>query len=86
MKKIIVSLIITFSTIIVFIACNTVAISGRQQLNIIPESTMNATSFQQYDEFIKTHPLSKDKKNTALVKKVGVNIQHAVERYFKEKI
>ena len=81
----IVSLIISFASITVFSACNTVAISGRQQLNIIPDATMNATSFQQYDEFIKTHPLSKDKKNTALVKKVGNNIRNAVERYFKEK-
>lgn len=85
MKKNIVSLILYFSVLTSFIACNTVAISGRQQLNIIPESTMNATSFQQYDEFIKTHPLSKNKKNSALVKKVGLNIQHAVERYFEEK-
>ncbi len=78
-------IIVVIITLVAFIACNTVAISGRQQLNLIPDATMNATSFQQYDEFLKTHPISKDKKNTALVKKVGKNIQHAVEHYFKER-
>jgi predicted Zn-dependent protease len=65
--------------------CTTVPITGRKQLNIIPASQINALSFQQYDEFLKSNKLSSDAQATALVKKVGLNIKNAVERYFAEK-
>lgn len=63
-------------------ACSTVAISGRKQLNIIPDSEMLAMSFQQYDAFLAENPLSQDAEQTARVKRVGANIQKAVEAYF----
>jgi predicted Zn-dependent protease len=66
------------------IACSTVPVTGRRQLNIIPESELNAMSFSQYDEFIKGHKLSTDTKQTALVKRVGEKIQHAVEQYMAD--
>lgn len=62
--------------------CSTVPITGRSQLNLIPASEINALSFQQYDEFLKTNKLSTDAEKTAMVKRVGVNIQRAVEDYF----
>jgi predicted Zn-dependent protease len=65
-------------------ACSTVPITGRSQLNIIPSSTMLSMSFQQYDEFLKSHKLSNDQQQTQMVKQVGRRIQHAVERYFRE--
>jgi len=65
--------------------CNTVPITGRKQLNIIPAAQINSLSFQQYDEFLKSNKLSNDAQATALVKKVGLNIKGAVERYFAEK-
>lgn len=73
-------LIFTFVTI----SCSTVAITGRKQLNIIPDSEMLSMSFQQYDEFIKTNKLSADANNTNMVKHAGSNIQNAVQRYFAE--
>jgi len=79
--KIFISIII-FS--IIGISCSTVAITGRKQLNIIPDSEMLSMSFQQYDEFIKTNKLSADKNNTNMVKRAGSNIQNAVQRYFAE--
>jgi predicted Zn-dependent protease len=63
-------------------ACSTVPITGRSQLNLIPGSSMMSMSLQQYDEFLKEHKLSTDLEQTATVKRVGANIQHAVERYF----
>src|SRR3989304_7597562 len=74
--------IIIFS--IIGISCSTVAITGRKQLNIIPDSEMLSMSFQQYDEFIKTNKLSADKNNTNMIKRAGSNIQNAVQRYFAE--
>ena len=67
--------IIIFS--IIGISCSTVAITGRKQLNIIPDSEMLSMSFQQYDEFIKTNKLSADKNNTNMIKRAGSNIQNA---------
>src|SRR3989337_3483052 len=66
------------------ISCSTVAITGRKQLNIIPNSEMLSMSFHQYDEFIKTNKLSADVNNTNMVKRAGSNIQNAVQRYFAE--
>ncbi|OGU58239.1 MAG: peptidase M48 [Ignavibacteria bacterium RIFOXYB2_FULL_35_12] len=74
--------IIIFS--IIGISCSTVAITGRKQLNIIPDSEMLSMSFQQYDEFIKTNKLSANVNNTNMVKRAGSNIQNAVQRYFAE--
>lgn len=64
--------------------CSTVPITGRSQLNLIPASEINALSFQQYDEFLKNNKLSTDAEKTAMVKRVGVNIQRAVETYFAQ--
>ncbi|MBS4035230.1 MAG: M48 family metallopeptidase [Ignavibacterium sp.] len=64
--------------------CSTVPITGRSQLNLIPASEINALSFQQYDEFLRTSKLSTDAEKSAMVRRVGVNIQRAVETYFAQ--
>ncbi len=66
------------------VSCSSVPLTGRKQLNIIPNSEMLSMSFQQYNEFIKTNKLSSDLNNNALVKKVGFNVQNAVQRYFSD--
>lgn len=70
---------------ILIIACATVPVTGRRQLNLIPGSQLNAMSFSQYDEFIKSHKLSTDTQQTEMVKRVGKRIQGAVERYFADR-
>jgi len=69
----------------IFPACATVPLSGRSQLDLIPQQTMLSTSFTQYDEFLKQNKKSPDKQKTEQVKKVGRRIQAAVEDYFREK-
>lgn len=69
----------------IIVACSTVAITGRKQLNIIPDSQMLSMSYQEYNDFINSNKLSTDKQNTALIKKVGAKIQTAVENYFAQK-
>jgi len=66
-------------------SCATVPITGRRQLSLVPASQMMATSYQQYDEFIKTNKLSTDARQTALVRDVGRRVQGAVERYFTQR-
>jgi len=79
-------LVLTVPIILILaIACSTVPITGRKQLSIIPESQINAMSFSQYDQFIAEHKLSDNQEQTAMVKRIGLNIQRAVEQYFAEK-
>ena len=63
--------------LLIIVACSTVPLTGRKQLNLIPANTMLSMSFQQYDDFLKQNKVSADKKNTELVKRVGGKIQKA---------
>jgi predicted Zn-dependent protease len=66
-------------------ACSTVAVTGRKQLNLIPQSTMLSMSSQQYGEFLNANKLSTNQEQTQTVKRVGVKIQKAVEQYFADR-
>ncbi len=69
---------------IFLISCSTVPITGRRQLRMIPSDQMLATSFQQYDSFIKENKVIKKGKKAAMVQNVGRRIQTAVETYFAD--
>ncbi len=71
--------------ILASVSCSTVELTGRKQLNLIPETEMIAMSFSQYDEFLKSHERSRDTEAVAMVKRVGGRIAQAVEEYFREK-
>jgi len=64
--------------------CGSVPVTGRKQMLLVSDQEVLTLSLQQYDEFIKSAPLSTDKANTALVQKVGRNIANAVETYMKQ--
>ncbi len=71
--------------IILFLhSCSTVPITGRKQLNMIPNSELMAMSFQQYDDFLKENPLSNNDKQAFLVKDVGFRIQKSVEKFMAD--
>ena len=80
-----VNLLILLVLALIVSSCSSVPITGRKQLNLIPTSQLNSMSFKEYDEFLAGHQLSTNDAQTQMVKKVGVNIQKAVERYFSEK-
>jgi predicted Zn-dependent protease len=65
--------------------CTTVAITGRKQLNLIPDGEMLSMSSQEYSGFLKDNKLSSDSASARLVRKVGLRIQGAVEKYFRDK-
>ena len=65
-------------------SCSTVPVTGRQQLDLVPRSTMLTTSYQQYDQFLKENELSDDQRLAELVRSVGRDIQAAVETYFRQ--
>ena len=74
--------VVTSSTI--FISCSTVPLTGRSQLNLIPSGEMLAMSFQQYGQFLSENPLSTNQVNVDMVRRVGLNIQIAVEDYMAQ--
>lgn len=74
--------IIAFTVAVVtFVACTTVPITGRRQLNLVSDAQMQSLSYDAYDQFLKENKLSRDAQATAMVKRVGQRIQGAVEQY-----
>ena len=69
---------------LLLVSCSTVPITGRTQLDIVPNSTMLAMSLKEYDAFLTSHKLSSNREQTQMVKRVGERIQRAVEQYFAQ--
>ena len=80
-KKHIIEILLIFLFVV---SCSTVPLTGRKQLSLIPASQMMSMSFQQYDQFLKEHPTSKNVQQTQMVKKVGRKIKKAVEKFFSQ--
>ncbi len=83
------------STIIVLVAlgagiamelngCSTVAITGRKQLNLIPDGELLSMSSQQYSGFLKDNKVTTDAAAAGKVSAVGRRIQKAVQEYFTQ--
>jgi predicted Zn-dependent protease len=85
MKRFIVPLSAVSAAVLIIIACSTVPITGRKQLNIIPAGTMQSMSYQEYGSFLKSNKLSSNTQQVDMVRRVGNGIRGAVERYFAEK-
>jgi predicted Zn-dependent protease len=65
-------------------SCSRVAITGRKQLNIVPDSMMNSMALQSYNEFLGANKLSSNSQQSTMVKTVGTRIQSAVVKYCTE--
>jgi predicted Zn-dependent protease len=77
-------LFFTLVTFLTLISCATVPITGRQQLSLVSQDSLNAMSFESYDEFLSQHRIIKNTAQAHMVEQVGKNIQRAVEQYFAE--
>lgn len=75
---------IAFLTLIIFSSCSKVPITGRKQLKLLPKSTLNSMSFEQYRSFLQKNQVSTNIQQTKLVSDVGRKIQKATERYFQK--
>ncbi len=74
--------ILAIAAIVLFlVSCSTVPLTGRKQLNMIPSNELMSMSYQQYGDFLKENPPVNNTPDALMVKKVGTNIQHAVEQY-----
>ncbi len=83
-KKIARQLIIIVLSLLMLCSCTTVSITGRKQLNLVPDSLMHSMSFQQYSSFLSENKVSSDTNQSEMVKRVGTRIQKAVEKYCAE--
>jgi predicted Zn-dependent protease len=84
MKQVISFVVSAVVVFLFFQSCSTVPLTGRSQLNMIPSNEMLTMSFQQYDQFLKENKVSTNQAEVNMVKRIGTNIQHAVERYMQE--
>jgi len=66
------------------LACQTVPVTHRSQLSLIPSDQMMAMSFNSYGEFLQSHKVVKNTAQARMVQEVGMRIEHAVERYFSD--
>jgi predicted Zn-dependent protease len=72
-------------TILVMQACKTVPVTGRKQLNLVPNSMIQGLAFTQYDSVVKSSPtLTQYDERAQMVTRVGSRIQHAVESYMQQ--
>lgn len=60
---------------------STVPVTGRKHSLLVDDAQVLSLSTQQYSEFMKKAPLSKNANNSALVKRVGQKLATAVETY-----
>ena len=81
MKKI---YILPFALLFIISGCSKVAVTGRQQLSLIPASEMQTLSYTQYQQFLSENKVSTDAQKTAMVKNCGMRIQKAVEQYMAQ--
>lgn len=65
-------------------SCTTVPLTGRRQVNLLPESELIAMGLTSYSEFLKENPPSSDAAASAVVREVGNNIALAVQKYFTD--
>lgn len=72
------------SLVLLGCSCTQVAITGRKQLNLVPDSMVNSMALDEYQSFLKENKLSTDAQHTAMVNEVGKRISTAVETYFKQ--
>ncbi|HZK09359.1 MAG TPA: M48 family metallopeptidase [Bacteroidales bacterium] len=87
MRKLTLAILFAMTTLFsggLFTSCSKVPITGRQQINLVPESQMVSMANSSYSEFLHEHQLSNDAAKVAMVKKVGQNIAIAVERFMRE--
>jgi len=64
-------------------SCTVVPITGRKQMNLLPEATMLEMGLTSYKAFLDTIDLSKNLPSTASVEKVGRNISTVVNNFLK---
>lgn len=72
-----------FVLLLVLYACSTVPITGRKQMNLLPESQLSGMAVVNYKEFLNKQPPLKDYR-TEKIKEIGNKIADAVNQYMNQ--
>ncbi len=81
MKK---GLLIILCLLLSLVSCETVPITGRQQLSLVSSAQLNSLSFQAYRDFLSKNTVIRGTPQANMVQRVGFNIQKAVERFMAQ--
>lgn len=82
MKKRTVALALLIATVV---ACTKVPITGRRQLNLLPESEMMSMSLGAYQDFLKQTPaLGPSDQRVQMVKRIGERLATAATKYLND--
>lgn len=86
MRKLIIPLLLSVCGIFMVESCSRVPLTGRKQLNLIPEATMDQMAVSQYRSFLSSNQVvsSTSNKNAQMVKRVGSRIAAAVTKYLTQ--
>ena len=81
MKK----LFVLFFAIPFFVACSTNAVTGRKQLKLFPESTLQAEAVSQYQSFLSQNKVVSENtsRDAEMVRRVGSRIAQAIITYYR---
>jgi predicted Zn-dependent protease len=82
------SFLLIFSCFTLFITgCTTNAITGRSQLSLVSEASLQKEALTQYSSFLSQNKVvgSNTNRDAEMVKRVGTRIAKAITKYYKEK-
>src|SRR6478752_468263 len=70
-----------------FMACSNNAITGRKQLTLFPESTLQQQALTEYKSFLSTNKViaQSSSKDAEMVRRVGSRIAAAITKYYTDK-
>lgn len=72
--------------VLLIASCKKVPVTGRRQLNLVPDFMIKELSFSQYDSVVKlSRTLPAADERSQMVARVGARIQNAVEQYLQQK-
>jgi predicted Zn-dependent protease len=77
-------LVFPLSVLLILLSCQTVPITERGQLRLIPDQQINAMSLDAYGKFVSEHQAVKGTEEAQMVQRVGLRIQDAVRRYLEQ--
>ena len=72
---------------VIMIACSTNAVTGRKQLSLFPESTLQQEALSQYQSFLSQNKVvsQNTSKDAEMVRRVGQRIAQAITSYYSQK-
>lgn len=83
MKKQLLSIMVLVT--LVTASCKTVPVTGRKQLNLVPDALITSMALTEYDSVVRNSPtLSQYDERAQMVTRVGNRIQQAVETYMQQ--